>query len=166
MRFTVGRSLGLGAVAIACMVSVTAAIERTRLPAFTTLDDRGREISSESLERPGAWVIVVVRPGCTVCDTVLRAVNDADASVAPERLVVIVSGAAARDLPGEIERVPHLANAKWLADPAGSTDVALRLTGVPSMFGMRGQMIEWTLAGVLLRADDIRSVLAAWMAKG
>ena len=152
------------AATIACAAAVMQAIERTKIPAFSLVDREGGARSSESLQRSGQWLLVVVHPSCTPCDAVLQAIAALPPASAAARVVIVVSNGAAADVAAAVERHPSLASAEWFVGPSAEVNQALKLTAASAVFGVRGNMIEWSVSGVLTDSSDVRSIAASWLA--
>lgn len=150
--------------ALLCGVTVARAIERTKIPAFAVTGRDGRSRSSESLQRGGQWLLVVVHPSCKPCDTVLQAVAALPPEPTGSRLVIVISSGTAADVAALVERYPSLTTAEWLTGAAAEVNEALKLTAASALFGVRGNMIEWSVSGVLNDPADVRSIAASWLA--
>ena len=148
--------LGLGAAA--------GAIERTKIPSFSLTDRQGRGRSSESLQRTGQWLLVVVHPSCKPCDAVLQAIAALPPEAAASRVVVVVGNGTDADLAAAIERFPSLASAEWLTGDSTTLTAALQLAAASAVFGVRGNMIEWSVSGVLTDSRDVHSIASSWLA--
>ena len=150
-------------VAVVCCGTAALAIERTKIPPLSLTDRHGQPRASESLQRSGQWLLIVVHPSCRACDTVLEAVAALPAESAANRLVVVIADGTDRDVTAAIERFPSLAGIEWLTGPSMELSAALKLGAASAVFGIRGAMIEWTVSGVLTDPGDIRSITAAWL---
>ena len=154
------------AALVACLIVACArvgiAVERMALPAFTLMRGDATSVASQSLVQTGGWVIVYVAPQCKPCQAILRSIDETGNPSLVRRVVVVVAGATAESLRGESARYPNLAGATWLGDAANAIPQAIAGAAAPTILGLRGQMIEWSLAGVLMDATDLKSVLAKW----
>jgi hypothetical protein len=90
--------------------------------------------------------------------------NDAHPEL-PPRMVIIAGGFDGPGATVERGKFKDLADAQWFTDRPGKAWVALKMSGVPMVFGVRDQAIEWSLSGVLPSDAQVRSILASWVAE-
>jgi hypothetical protein len=154
--------LAAAVVCIAVFGARATAIERTRLPVFELTSMSGQAVTSERLIRSGRWLVIYAQPDCAACDALLRLVVSADRAHVATRVAIVEYGATAETLRTIAARYPDLATSHWFADRAGASAASLQLTGTPAIFGMNGDMIEWSLAGVL-SSPDVKAVVANWI---
>ena len=160
MRMT--KALGLAGVAIFLWTAGTAAIERMKMPAFALTDSAGRTVASTQLVRPGNWLLVYVGPDCPSCESVLKSVGHEEAATLAPRMAIVVNSTDGEAIEGIVRRYPWLAAASWYAGAADGAE-ALRITSVPTVFGVRDGTIEWSVAGVLTDATDIKAIMSNWV---
>ena len=167
MRITstsfVRRLAAASALALALGAAYPLAQLRT-LPPFVaaTLDDA--PVESATLALDGNWLLVVVQPRCRPCDALLAHV-DRDERPAASRILVVgagMDGAAVAELKG---RYPNIAQARWLADPTRDAAKALDVQTSPTVYGLRGNAVEWRLAGAIRDARELESILFTWLEK-
>ena len=152
----------LAALLIVAGARAVIAVERMALPGFTLTRGDGTTIASERLVQTGNWALIYVAPQCVPCQAVLRSLDRAAHPTLARRLVIVVAGASAAGVLEEAARYPDLSDATWLADPSNAIPRPIGQAGVPHIVGMRGAMIEWSLAGVLTDAADVKSILLSW----
>jgi hypothetical protein len=140
-----------------------AAIERMRLPPFQLTAPGGAVVTTDQLVRPGKWLMIYVPPACGRCEALLRLVVKAEHPLVPSRLVILVGSATADSVQAAAAQFPDLAESAWFADPSGASVVPLRLGTTVAVFGMNGNMIEWSLSGVLSPSPEMQSVLTNWV---
>ncbi len=156
------KQLAIAGVAVLAWSVATGAIERGKLPVFTVTDVAGGGVSSTQLTRAGHWLLIYVRPGCQPCDAVLRSVDlDSDPGL-PSRIAVVVLAGDSGEVERTVQRFPSLAAASWYGDAAAGA-AALGVTNAPAVFGMSGGIIEWSVAGVLSDATDIKAIMVNWV---
>jgi hypothetical protein len=158
MCFLIG-TFGFGAFALA------QGDQMRMLPPFSVANADRSAVTSDRLVKQGTWLMLYVRPDCALCDVMLGAIQDDPATLAAGRVVVVVAGAGAEELPALASRFPTLPLAVWHADPAMDAGQRLGLAGLPVVVGLRGSTIAWTLAGVLADRSTITSVSRGWLAK-
>ena len=141
------------------------AVERMPLPAFTLTRGDGTTVASDRLVQTGNWALIYLAPQCVPCQAVLRSIDRAEHPALARRLVIVVAGASAGGVLDEAARYPELSDATWLADPLRAIPGPIGQGGVPTVIGIRDRMIEWSLAGVLTDAADVKSVLVNWLSK-
>lgn len=137
------------------------AIERTPLPEFglTALD--GSAVKSDQLPQAGNWLLIYGQPQCSGCDAVLKVVQTAQRAGPTGKIVVVVAGSA-EDVKSVKDGYPDLAGA-WYADPDMVAFKQLKLAGVPVTLGVRQNIIEWSIAGILGNEDQLKSILTSWL---
>jgi hypothetical protein len=158
------RRAAAAAAIAAAAVAPMRAIERTKLPAFELIAASGQAVSSRTLIRDGRWLLVYVQPDCAACDTLLRLVSRAEHPQLAPRMVVVEYGAAADTVRAIAAQYPELEESRWLVDLSGTSKAPLQLTGTPAIYGMNGDTIEWSLAGVLT-SPDVKSILVNWLSR-
>lgn len=161
------KRIGLALAAAAALAAPLGAIERRPLPAFVVAAPGGGEaIDAQALAQPGGrtWLLIYVRERCNTCDALLSHL-DRDERPEAARITVIVGGAKPDALAALSAKYPNLAAARWLADADGSAARALQVDSLPVALGVRGQMIEWGLTGVLKDPSELESVLFTWLEK-
>jgi len=151
-------------VVVSCVLfgASASAIERTRLPAFQLTATTGQEVTSDRLIRTGRWLVIYVQPDCRACDALLRLVVRDEHPRVAARIAVVEYGATPDDVRSIADRYPDLAESRWYADLSGAAAAPLQVTGTPTVLGMNGDMIEWSLTGVL-SSPDVKAVLANWI---
>ena len=137
-------------------------IERKPLPSFPIVALDGRDTSSDTLITEGKWLLVYVQPGCTPCDTLLRAIDPAQQPGLPQRMIVVVGGADAAAAAGMAAGYGKLAGSRWYADPKRTMGKSLPIAGAPVVFGLKGKMLEWSRAGLTPSMASVKSAMTSW----
>ena len=151
----------LAAAVIALLSPLLHAAPIAPLPQFFVTGINGQPfVDSSTFVRPGNWTLVIVRPDCVPCDTVLGAMSEMSAG---QNLVVIVAGTDAAGGAAYAARYPGLASARWYADPNYETSSLSPLRAAPLLFGLRGNMQRWSLAGIVPDLDTVRAALLNWV---
>jgi hypothetical protein len=158
--------IGLAMCALTVLSASVRAIERKPLPAFelTALD--GGAIRSGDLVRKGQWLLIYLRPACAPCDTLLRTIDPKTAGPLPTRTVVVIGGvdaAGASKLAAGFKELPGIA---WYADPTAAMSAVLPVAGAPVVFGMRADMVEWSIAGIVPSTASMQTALMSWAGPG
>jgi hypothetical protein len=78
------------------------------------------------------------------------------------RKLVIVGGMSAQELAALNQKYPDLSAASWFADTTRNAFKKLKLAGTPTVLGIRGQTIQWSLNGVLKDTQQFKQVLDSW----
>lgn len=139
------------------------AITRGPLPQFALSQADGAAVHSDQLVRPGTWVIVYVTPECAACRALLNAIDKSETRRQPSSIVVVVAAARAADLQIEASRYADHDDVVWLADMANAMPQQLATSGAPTIIGLRGRTIEWSVAGVLTNDTELMSIIGAWL---
>ena len=131
------------------------------LPLFFVVGIDGQpSVPSSTFVRPGNWTLVIVRPDCLPCDRVLGVISEMSAEA---RLVVIVAGTDAAGGAAYAARYPGLASARWYADPNYESSALPPYRAAPLMYGLRGNIQRWSLAGIVPDLDTVRAALLNWV---
>lgn len=144
-------------------VSLRAAEAPGPLPDFElkTLDKRA--VKSQRLTTKGRWLLVYVEAACVPCEDVFRAFDrEQPLSDLPQKVVVVVGGKTAEEVKRLAARFPWLPADCWYADPSREAGAALKAHGVPRVYGMGGNRIEWSLGGALADHRRLQSILLKW----
>lgn len=141
------------------------AIERSPLPALSLMNMEGGTFTTSQMVMEGSWLIVYVQPDCRPCESILAVATHEKHPGLPDRLAIVVAGVTTRELQALAGRFPNLPSGAWYSDTNRTLFTRLRLTGVPVVLGLRSNMIEWGLSGVLPDASAVESVLASWVAR-
>jgi hypothetical protein len=119
-------------------------------------------VTSDGLVRRGHWLVIYVRPDCAACDALLKLVVRAEHPQIAPRVAIVEYGATSEAVRALAAMYPELAESQWFADLAGASAAPLQLRGTPAIFGLNGDTIEWSLAGVL-PPPEVKAVLANWI---
>jgi hypothetical protein len=141
-----------------------AAIEPMPLPAFQVSTPDGRLVSSADLVSDSQWVMLYVQARCEPCASLLSLASKDDLRSAAPHIVIIVGGGSADDFKTLEAQYPELASAGWYRDPDKKAGATLKLTGTPTIVGVRQSMIQWCFNGLLRDSDKIKSLLSSWLA--
>lgn len=134
------------------------------LPDFevTTLD--GRAIKSRRFSSRERWLLVYVEPGCRPCEEVYRVFNrETPLGELPQKVAIVVGGRTVEEVKWLAERYPWIPQDCWYADPARNANAAMRRRGAPVVFGIKTNMIEWSVGGSLSDEGKFESVLLTWI---
>jgi hypothetical protein len=151
-----------GLASVLFLTATLQAIERRPLPEFAISALDGTEAASSSLVRDGQWLLLYLEMGCSACDSLMRAVVEERTDFASHLVIVVggVDAATAAKLPGAF---PRLSAARWYADPTKAFSTVLRTPGAPVVYGLRGNMLEWSLTGVVPDAAAYKTTLVSWV---
>ena len=139
-----------------------AATERKPLPIFAVTAASGTEVSSADLTQDGRWLFVYIQPACTQCDVLLRTIDEAEQPRVAARMVIVVGGVDATGLAQVAARFPKLTTSAWYADPTQSVARLVKAPGPPFVFGLKQQITEWGMVGVVPDAVSAKSALVSW----
>jgi hypothetical protein len=161
------KAVVLAAVAIALAgVAAVRASQPVPLPDFEVTSLEGTPIQSRSgLPASGKWLMVYVHPNCKPCDKLLSLVKQEEHPGLPPVMVIIVGGVDQATAAATRAKLKDLTDAQWYTDKSGKAWAALKMSGVPMVFGVRDKTIEWSLSGVLSSDAQVTSILASWTAE-
>jgi hypothetical protein len=155
--------IGFAISTLAVLSASVLAIERKPLPDFALTALDGSAARSGDLRRDGEWLLVYVRPACAPCDALMGTIDPKQTPVVPTRMVIVVGGVDATKAAGLAARFKDWKGTAWFADPGFAMKEVLPLAGAPVVFGMRGSMVEWSLAGVVPDGPSMRTALVSWV---
>jgi hypothetical protein len=110
----------------------------------------------------GRWLLIYLQQGCAACDTLVQLLADEHASL-EGRIAIVIGGVNAADAAKLAGNFPTLAAARWYADQSNALARALPAAGVPVVYGLRENMVEWSLNGVVPDAASYKTTLLSWV---
>jgi len=136
------------------------------LPEFQLTKLDGTTLSTKELAQQEQWVLIYTMPDCPACETLLRLVDKTEHPELPAKVIVVVSGASAEKVKSLAGKFPDLEETSWYADPEKEGVKQLKLQGLPAVFGVHQDTLEWCVMGVL-SADtlNMESLLSSWCEK-
>jgi hypothetical protein len=155
-------ALAITAVCVCTVQARTPQPGHPTWPTFSLTRVDGTTVSSETLARPGRWIVVLLRRPCHACDQLLTMVEKTAAAHATG-VVVVVSHAPAADIDRLQRRVPGLSAAAWFLDPSGDAARALHVAEAPVVMGVKDLAIEWTWKGLALEPAGFEAGLSGWL---
>jgi hypothetical protein len=136
----------------------------TKLPAFSVVSPAGDSVAADALTTERQWLLVYLDPVTAPNGKLVGLLKTWQTPQLVARVVLVVEGKPAdvrRWLAKELGAdAPPFA---WFADTDGSAARALNVVGTPTLFGVKGAGIEWTLAGVLSRVESLESIVRTWV---
>ncbi len=150
------------AILLASALRPLQAIERKALPDFPIAALDGATAKSEVMVAPGPWLLVYVQQGCAACDTLVQLLADEHARL-EGRVAIVIGGVNAADAAKLAANFPELATARWYADQSNALLRALPAAGAPVVYGLRENMVEWSLNGVVPDAASYKTTLLSWV---
>ncbi|HEY6971184.1 MAG TPA: redoxin domain-containing protein [Candidatus Angelobacter sp.] len=149
-------------VMLSLLVSLAVAVEPVPLPAFQLTAGDGTTVKSADLPSKGNWVLIYVQPKSQFSDSLLKALKREQYPNLEQHAVIIVGGNV-DDLKSIQSKYTDLTQATWYADADKSAYTQLKLHGAPVVLGIKQQIIQWSLNGVLPDTNVSRSVLNSWI---
>jgi hypothetical protein len=130
---------------------------------MTRLAD-GAAVPSRTLVADRATVVVVVRPSCAPCRTVVHRLTAEVVAghLPPDRLIVIFSGVSRPEAAAFKALVPSLLPSAWYADDAGRAVEALQAHAVPLVIGVKRGEIGWSLRGSQFTDAFVHDLILPW----
>ena len=141
-------------------------LENKQLPSFTANDRNGRPVAAAALPKSNHWIMIYRGQKCLPCDR-LMTVLAASGTAAPRNgqpYVVVVGGNQPDGLEIVRANFSTLGDATWLSDKNDKVFAALKPHGTPTLYGMNGTNIEWTLPGSLGDPAKVERLASAWLA--
>jgi len=150
-------------VLIAAASAVGIGAQKRPLPEFLVTTPGGTEVTAASLATPGQWLLVYVTAGSAPSGRLVEALKTWQSPALSERTVIVVGGALADAQAFVAQQANAGPSVRWVADPASAAWKALRLSGTPTLIGVKDGRIEWVLAGVLNDPKALESVVRSWV---
>jgi hypothetical protein len=152
----------LVAITTLLLVSFGLAIQPVPLPAFQITSSAGQIVKSADLPSKGNWVLIYIQPKNQFSDNLLKLMKREQYPNLEQHAVIIISGSV-DDLKSAQSKYPDLSQASWYADTDKTAYSQLQLHGAPVVLGLKQQIIQWSLNGVLPDSNVSRSVLNTWV---
>jgi hypothetical protein len=139
-----------------------AAVDPVPLPDVQLTAVDGSTVKTAGLPSQGNWILIYVQPRNQFSDNLLRLLKREQYPTLAEHTVIVVGGSV-DDLKGVQSRYPDLATASWYADTNKSAFTTLKLSGAPTILGIKQKTIAWSLSGVLKDVNVSKSILNTWV---
>ena len=139
------------------------AAEKRPLPPFDVTTPTGATVGAASLGPPGQWLIVYVAPNSAPSARLVKALQSWQSPALAERTVVVIGGTLAGARRFIDQQAGAASSLRWVTDPSSVAWRALRLSGTPTLVGVKDGRIEWVLAGVLNDPKALESAVRSWV---
>ena len=155
----------LSLVLAVLLAPVARARKPSPLPEFPLTTSDGRIVQSSQIRLPNHWLLIYVHQNSGHSALVLNSLAGEQPSALGQKIVIIVGGARAADLPDMSKKYPHMATVSWYADPKREAMKALGLRASPVVLGVRHDTVQWSLVGTLPDREQMKSILRTWKNK-
>lgn len=157
-----GQKIVAGAIALVCLVTLAAALDPVAIPELQLTSIDNASIKTSDLPSKGNWVLIYVQPKSQFSDNLLRLLKR-EQYPSLEQHAIIVVGGTLDDLKVLKAKYAELDKAIWYADTTKSAFTLLKLHGVPVILGVKDQIIQWSLNGVLSDVNVAKSIVNTWV---
>ena len=157
-----GQKIVAGAIALVCLVTLAAALDPVAIPELQLTSIDNASIKTSDLPSKGNWVLIYVQPKSQFSDNLLRLLKR-EQYPSLEQHAIIVVGGTLDDLKVLKAKYAELDKATWYADTTKSAFTQLKLHGVPVILGVKDQIIQWSLNGVLSDVNVAKSIVNTWV---
>jgi hypothetical protein len=106
------------------------------------------------------WLLVYVSPDCRTCERLIESLKDWQSPNLASRTVVVVRSSDAARYIAEHRSGFDVA---WYADLQDDAWRSLELKNAPTLLGVEGGEIKWTISGVLNDPKTLESVVRRWV---
>lgn len=139
-----------------------AAADKKPVPSVVLQGGDGNLLELSLVAAEGQWLLIYLAPDSPASGRLLQAMRRWQLG-AMDHVLVMVGGeqAAAREFVAADHQLPGV---RFALDPRREAWQALQLSGVPTVVGVRNNLQEWRLAGVLNDPEALRTVLTSWLA--
>jgi hypothetical protein len=157
-----GQKIVAGAIAVLCLVTLAAALDPVAIPELQLTSIDNAPIKTSDLPSKGNWVLIYVQPKSQFSDNLLRLLKREQYPSLEQHAIIIVGGGL-DDLKAVKAKYPELDKATWYADTTKSAFTQLKLHGVPVVLGVKDQIIQWSLNGILSDVNVAKSIVNTWV---
>jgi hypothetical protein len=157
-----GQKIVAGAIAVLCLVTLAAALDPVAIPELQLTSIDNAPIKTSDLPSKGNWVLIYVQPKSQFSDNLLRLLKREQYPSLEQHAIIIVGGGL-DDLKAVKAKYPELDKATWYADTTKSAFTQLKLHGVPVVLGVKDQVIQWSLNGILSDVNVAKSIVNTWV---
>ena len=145
--------------------SASLAIAPTPLPAISMQTLDGSPVSTSSWNLKGKSLLIYVRADCRSCSALLQSLNKKDYPQLAAHVSIIVADLSPTGAKALQQLYPDLSSATWYVDSSNATAAALKLQGAPVIFGLKDNIVQWALSGVMSDPAQQKSILNTWYEK-
>jgi hypothetical protein len=157
-----GQKIVAVAIALVCLVTLAAALDPVAIPELQLTSIDNAPIKTSDLPSKGNWVLIYVQPKSQFSDNLLRLLKREQYPSLEQHAIIIVGGSL-DDLKTIKAKYSELDKATWYADTTKSAFTQLKLHGVPVVLGVKDQIIQWSLNGVLSDVNVAKSIVNTWV---
>jgi hypothetical protein len=137
--------------------------QRRPLPQVDVVGVGGSPVALGSHATGSQWLILYVGASTSSASSrILEAMAKWELGGGLSRILVIVAQEGDPQQVSEPWR-EKLPDVRWVGDPKNEVARALDVRGGPTLIGVKGEQVEWVLAGVLNDPAMLRDVVRSWI---
>jgi len=160
--------LGWIAAALAASGVMTAAASLAAaagrpLPPLQLVSPSGAVVTDAAFANEDRWLLVYVAPDCGSCDRLLAALTGWRATLPADRVAIVVAGQPAAARAYAEAHAIDAAGFAWYADAAGAGARAIGAMRLPTLAGVGGGELSWSISGVLNQPGVIEPTIRSWL---
>lgn len=159
------RSIFCGLAILFLCATACQAIAPAPLPALSLQGLDGSPVSSSNWSLKGKSLLIYVQSDCRSCNALLQSLNKKDYPHLASRVFIIVADVSPAGAKALQQLYPDLSSATWYVDSSNATATALKLQGAPVVFGLKDNVLQWALSGVMSDPAQQKSILNTWCEK-
>lgn len=146
---------------LAGSVAPVYAADKKPVPSAVLEGGDGAPLELALVAAEGQWLMLYLAPGTPATVRLLDALRQWQLP-ALDHVIVMVGGGSA-EARAFVQADHALPGVRFFLDPERDAWRALQLTGVPTVIGVRNNLLDWRLAGVLNDPETLRALLANWL---
>lgn len=157
------QALLVALVVCGLMAEHSHAVQPAPLPVFQVVGADGAVVQSDHLVSGGGqWLLLYIQADCRACEAVLQLIKQVQQHPNLPRRLVIIGGMNPLDMNALAQKYPDLSGALWTTDTSRNVFRLLKLAGTPTVLGIRGQTVQWSVNGVLKDTQQYKEILESW----
>ena len=153
------------ALMLALVTLDVVAAEKRALPPLTLVNAAGETVTTATLSSESQWLLIYVSPAAPATDRLIEAMKTWELGTGLRKVVFVIDARTPDTTPWAEKLLPQTEEnlPPRFFDPAGDARTALRVTGTPTLMGIKDGEIAWGLAGVLNDPAALEPVIRNWI---
>lgn len=137
------------------------AADKKPMPSVVLQAADGAPVELALVATEGSWLVLYVAPGSPATSRLLEALRQWQLP-SLDHVVVIVGGQNA-EAATFVQADHQLQGVRFLLDREREAWRVLQLSGVPTVIGVRNNLLDWRLTGVLNDPEALRALVTSWL---
>jgi hypothetical protein len=137
------------------------AADKKPVPSVVLQAADGAPVELAMVATEGAWLVLYVAPGAPATGRLLEALRQWQLPSLDH--VVVIAGGQTAEATAFVQADHQLQGVRFMLDRDREAWRALQLSGAPTVIGIRNNVIDWRLTGVLNDPESLRAVVTTWL---